>query len=478
MRPQLHGTMRQVQLVGCPRWVSTALQTDVDLRPFLPGKVRPSLSALSQTLSNALPTPFLYWPLRRRLLRLSGWFLFHFFSDLCPNFFYLKEKCKWQCDHIKCDHPCFEFCNRDSCTLPCPQRLPCGHLCPGLCGEICPPMCPSCVKPSQSVGSKRYCLLNFLIESHLISFLYSRCIYLSDCGHLVPIDEMDQHIGYHQSASNEKIKAPKCPQCQQRIRLCHGRYADHIKAFYEDNCTARSVYDQDVVLLQDEITKLLVKNSSDNEHELSTSKVEALLKGKSIEEQWRIYEQMYHLCSSAAFKADIDKTYSFSTTVTKKPGTVKLDKSLASGLITRHRAVQTSLLSSSVEFLSIECLKDALAQWRRLDLLRQCLTMESVKPKSSTSKTCHQLLKNAKLVLENSRDWTSRKERDALAILKSAAALMEFKLALPDSSGGFFHRVTLSVDDWMRCVDCQTVYPHGVRSNCSSAECLLQHLHL
>lgn len=269
---------------------------------------------------------------------------------------------------------------------------------------------------------------------------------------------------------------PECPQCRRKVRLCHGRYADQLRAFYKDSSTARCVYDQQVALLHQEIAKLIVENAPGQAGQSVADEVETLLKGKSLEEKWRIYEQMRHLCLFARFKCHLERGYSLTTT-NKKPAEVKLtSKSTIAALLAHHQAVQTALLSSSRQFLSPECLQDALAQWRRLDLLRQCLTMQSLRPLSLTTKTCHQLLKNAHLLLDNVRDWSGRRQSDAYAILKSAAALMEFDLVRPEDDSSFFQRVTMSLDDWIRCVDCQTLRP--IARPCSSPECLLQHLAL
>lgn len=87
---------------------------------------------------------------------------------------------------------------------------------------------------------------------------------------------------------------------------------------------------------------------------------------------------------------------------------------------------------------SVQCLKDALFQWRRLDLLRQCLTMLSVEPQSRPSETCHQLLNKAKVILQDDgkdspdQKWTTSQENDAFALLKSVATMMEFDLTRPD----------------------------------------------
>ena len=186
--------------------------------------------------------------------------------------------------------------------------------------------------------------------------------------------------------------------------------------------------------LQAEITKLLVKYSSD---ETMLKAAESLLKDKSVEEQWRMYHRMYYLCLSAVFKSDLERSYSYST-VNNQPGQVKLLKSWADDLRASHQAVQVKSLAEVEGSWSVQCLKDALSQWRRLDLLRQCLTMLSVEPKSCTSNTCHQLLKKAKVVLQNDekgspvKKWTNSQENDAYALLKSVATMMKFDLTRPD----------------------------------------------
>lgn len=103
----------------------------------------------------------------------------------------------------------------------------------------------------------------------------------------------------------------------------------------------------------------------------------------------------HYLCLSSVYKSRLDETYSYMTGQ-RKTGQLKLKKIDADQLMTRHQAVQNSLLESSTCFLSVQCLADALIQWRRLELLRQCRTMESVQPPSLPSKT-GQMLKKAGL---------------------------------------------------------------------------------
>ena len=83
--------------------------------------------------------------------------------------------CDWKCPHAKCDHRCYDFCNRQPCKETSPKDLFCGHPCNGLCGEIFPPHCPSCalVEMPHKDGALRYCYhlrnvfigkLNFLFD--------------------------------------------------------------------------------------------------------------------------------------------------------------------------------------------------------------------------------------------------------------------------------------------------------------------------
>ena len=57
----------------------------------------------------------------------------------------LQERCKWSCDHKRCDRLCSEICSRDACDEPCAKKLKkCGHDCIGSCGEPCPELCRIC----------------------------------------------------------------------------------------------------------------------------------------------------------------------------------------------------------------------------------------------------------------------------------------------------------------------------------------------
>ncbi|EFX61212.1 hypothetical protein DAPPUDRAFT_122434 [Daphnia pulex] len=191
--------------------------------------------------------------------------------------------------------------------------------------------------------------------------------------------------------------------------------------------------------LKAEITKLLTKYLSD---ESLFKAAESLLRDKSVEDQWRMYQRMYYLCLSAVFKGDLERSYSYST-VNNQPAQVKLQKEWADDLRASHQAVQVKSLeqqaTAQVEGCwSVQCLKDALFQWRRLDLLRQCLTMLSVEPQSDTSQTCQHLLKKAQLALQDDgrgspdKKWTTSQENDVYALLKSVATKMEFDLTRPD----------------------------------------------
>lgn len=282
----------------------------------------------------------------------------------------------------------------------------------------------------------------------------TKYVYLIDCGHQIPASQLDNHLA--------KERIPSCPQCQETIRLVHGRYADRIEKFYQDLKTARMIYDQDGIGLQKAITQLLEVDCS---QENLTDVVESLVKDKYIEEQWRIYQRMYYLCLSAVYKSRLDESYSLTT------GQLKMKKSIADQLMARHKAVQNSLLEST-GFLSAQCLADALIQWRRLELLRQCRTMESVPFSSKTD----QMLKKAGLLLEsNLKKWTIRQEDQVFAILKSVASAMDFQLIHPDNQikTAFFHRVSMNSQDWATCPDCKSIYPSIRSASCPSADCTL-----
>jgi hypothetical protein len=167
---------------------------------------------------------------------------------------------------------------------------------------------------------------------------------------------------------------------------------------------------------------------------------DSLLKGKSLKDQWRMYQRMYYLCLSAGFKNDLERSYTYSTG-NSETGQVKLQEQWADDLRASHRSVQEKSMEQHAlaeGSWSVQCLKDALFQWRRLDLLRQCLTMLSVEPQSRPSETCHQLLNKAKVILQDDgkdspdQKWTTSQENDAFALLKSVATMMEFDLTRPD----------------------------------------------
>ncbi|XP_057380709.1 NFX1-type zinc finger-containing protein 1-like [Daphnia carinata] len=190
------------------------------------------------------------------------------------------------------------------------------------------------------------------------------------------------------------------------------------------------------VNIQVEITKLLVKYSSD---ENLLNAANSLLKGKSIDEQWKIYQRMYYLCLSATFGKDLVTSYSY-TTEDRMSSQVKLNKDWADDLRDSYKAVQDKSLEMqslavSQRRWSIQYLTDALFQWRRLDLLRQCLTMLSVEPQSSIGTGCRTLLEEAKILLQNEElgKWTTSQEDDAYALLKLVAAIMRFDLTHPSS---------------------------------------------
>lgn len=234
--------------------------------------------------------------------------------------------------------------------------------------------------------------------------------------------------------------------------------------------TAGQIYKQEGARLQQAITGLLEIHSSQKN---LSSIVEPLVKNKQVDDQWRIYQRMYYLCLSDAFKGRLDETLK-----NGQGKTVKLKKMWADELMARYNAVQTSLLETSNGFLSAQCVADALIQWRRLDLLRQCRTMESAK---LAPKTCHQLLKRAGLLLEsNLKKWTIQKEDQVFAILKAAASIMDLQLTRPDSlmKQVFFQRVGMCSQDWATCTDCKSIYPSVRFNSCPSVDCTLKQLSL
>ena len=283
---------------------------------------------------------------------------------------------------------------------------------------------------------------------------------------------MDQRVGY-EMASKEKIQVLSCPQCQRKIRFCFGRYADYVKSFYEDLCTARSIYDDESAVLSKKIKSLLTHPKVKEGSTDLTSITETLLKGKGVEELWRLYQRTYFLFISSIFKSELERTFTY-TTVNKKSAKVKLTKVSAAKLLSSHDAIMDRLVDPSVLFTSAECATDGLAQWRRLDLLRQCLTMESA-PLSNSSKTCHKLLNSAKVLLDDQANWTLRKESSVLSVLKSAATLMDFEWDDP-SIPEYCDSVSMCSDDWAICSICESVYSTVRFNSCPACVLPMQNL--
>ncbi|KAI9554746.1 hypothetical protein GHT06_020022 [Daphnia sinensis] len=271
------------------------------------------------------------------------------------------------------------------CKLKCGALLDCGHPCQLPCRNQC----------QHSVALCQY------VEETLLP-----------CGHSIKIPCT---INNNNRLPNDEAAGMTSPECGA------------------DGCRSTAK-----VNLQVEVTKLLVKYSSDDS---LLKAADSLLKGKSIEEQWKIYQRMYYLCLSATFKRDMETSYCY-TTEDHKSGKVKLNKAWADDLKAGYKAVQDGsmemqALAATRGRWSIQYLTDALFQWRRLDLLRQCLTMLSIDPQSSIGTGCRILLEEAKALLENEElgqgKWTVSQEDEAYALLKSVASTMRFDLTHPSS---------------------------------------------
>lgn len=268
---------------------------------------------------------------------------------------------------------------------------------------------------------------------------------------------------------NGKFNIPSCPRCSQTIHLAYGRYADQVKNYYEDLRFARFLYDQDGRRLQQEIIKLL--DAEDSAKEILSTAVESMVKDGYFEEKWRIYQRMYYVCLRADFKKHLYDIHPF-TMVDCTLGNVFLMETLAEDLLIRHQSIQNSLLETIGGFLSVDCLADALAQWQRLDLLRQCQAMESVQPMKSTM--CHSFLKEAKVLLEKeTKHWTTDRENVVLGLLQFVANSIKFDFIHPDSPimPSFFHPVSMNANNWIKCANCKSVYPSNCFNSCPRFDC-------
>lgn len=268
-----------------------------------------------------------------------------------------------------------------------------------------------------------------------------KCGALLDCGHScqLPCRNQCQHsVALCQYAEESLLPCGHSIKIPCNINNNNRLPNDEAAGMTSHECVANGCRSITTINLQVEVTKLLVKYSSD---EGLLKAADSLLKGKSIEEQWKIYQRMYYLCLSAAFKRDLENSYCYKTE-DHKSGNVKLHKAWADDLRASYQAVQDKSmemqsLAAAQGGWSIQYLTDALFQWRRLDLLRQCLTMLSVEPQSSIGNGCQILLEEAKILLQKEEldktKWTTSQENEVYALLKPVAAMMRFDLTPPSS---------------------------------------------
>ena len=145
-----------------------------------------------------------------------------------------KEKCAWQCPHHRCSKLCGQPCDRLRCNEPCQLPVPgrmkgklrqksCGHPCVGLCGEPCPKLCRVCDK---AVLEEIF----FGDEDEPDT----RFVELSDCGHVISVENLDRWMdSYQENDGQTSVQLKKCPKCSKEIRQ-HLRYGNIIKQALAD----------------------------------------------------------------------------------------------------------------------------------------------------------------------------------------------------------------------------------------------------
>ena len=126
-----------------------------------------------------------------------------------------KQPCTWSCPHYQCNNLCGEECDRPRCDAPCPKKLACRHPCIGLCGENCPTICAVC-------DAKR--LSSMLDKGRGDANEVARYLQL-DCGHILPVEEMDAWM--IRERGND-VQVIQCPRCSMAISFSF-RYGSIIK---------------------------------------------------------------------------------------------------------------------------------------------------------------------------------------------------------------------------------------------------------
>ncbi|KAI9183223.1 hypothetical protein H9P43_004140 [Blastocladiella emersonii ATCC 22665] len=145
--------------------------------------------------------------------------------------------CAWTaCSHGigACEMPCSAPCTRIPCDSRCELVLSCGHRCPSICGETCPDVtfCQQCASievraqqiDSGDVDDTQYRELD----------LDAQPIVALSCGHVVPVDLLDDHVGLNHYYARSGIRpidadvgelrpSPTCPICATPVHLAHFR---------------------------------------------------------------------------------------------------------------------------------------------------------------------------------------------------------------------------------------------------------------
>ncbi|XP_068757782.1 NFX1-type zinc finger-containing protein 1-like [Montipora capricornis] len=134
-------------------------------------------------------------------------------SELCSP---CNRPCKWRCNHYQCTRTCQEECDRPRCDAPCPEKLPCGHLCIGLCGEDCPTLCAICDTEELS---------SMLGDGRAVSTETTRYIQLHNCHHIFTVEEMDAIM---QQDLGTNVQLMRCPRCSIPITFSF-RYGNLVK---------------------------------------------------------------------------------------------------------------------------------------------------------------------------------------------------------------------------------------------------------
>lgn len=146
------------------------------------------------------------------------------------------KPCSWSCPHYSCSKLCHEPCNRPKCNNRCSKLLRCYHPCVGLCGEPCPTSCRIC----NPEVFRQYPYGSGFVQ-------------LTDCGHLVPVDELDSLMKSPVGVAQGSVGFKQCPRCKAYIRNSV-RYGNEVKE-------TRKLIAQIRVQLRDSLVKHKVYNN-------------------------------------------------------------------------------------------------------------------------------------------------------------------------------------------------------------------------